>query len=125
MSAIFPVNKTITLPEELVCSGIIPIELNNQPCPHSHDGKMPEVEPLDPSAPDYSIDKGKPGDLCPTCALSQLSSLGNWNGKGRHQYPSQYNDLRLFKCRQGFWVVIPGLYDAKPQQLSQTGAMKG
>lgn len=99
-------------PDHLICSGIVPAELNGTPCEYSVNNKIPKLRTLSVSQTDYSIDKGKEGDLCPPCALQQLSSLGNWVSE-----PKELLGLRLFKCRKGFWLVIPGLYDSEPQKL--------
>lgn len=104
-------------PDTLICSGIIPPELEGKPCPYSQSGRMPDVIPLDSAAPDYTIDKGRPGDLCPPCAKQQLASLGHWQGHGGHEFPEGLLGLRLFKCRQWFWLVIPGLCDSEATQL--------
>ena len=50
-------------PDALICSGLIPAELDGQPCPFSEAGRMPDLVPLNPHDPAYPIDKGKPGQL--------------------------------------------------------------
>ncbi len=62
--------------------------------------------------------RGQPGDLCPPCAKQNLSSLGHWQGHGGQTYPEALLPLRLFKCRQWLWLVIPGLYEADPTQIA-------
>ncbi len=104
-------------PDTLICSGIIPAELGGKPCPFSAAGRFPEVNPLDPDDPNYSIDKGQPGDLCPPCAKQQLGCLGHWQGHGGQQFPEELLSLRLFKCRQWLWLVVPGLHDAVPTRM--------
>lgn len=104
-------------PDMLICSGVIPGELDGKPCPYSQAGRMPDVIPLDPNATNYTIDKGQPGDLCPPCAKQQLSSLGQWQGHGNQQFAVDLLPLRLFKCRQWFWLVVPGLFDSEPSSL--------
>jgi hypothetical protein len=112
--ALFPTPDGNIYPDNLVCSGAIPAELNGQPCPYSQQGRMPDPVPLDPNNPTYSADKGKPGDLCPPCALQQIGDLGHWQGYCGQHYPEHLLQLRLFKCRQGFWLVVPGLRDKEP-----------
>ena len=63
-----PVPDGNVYPDTLICSGVIPSELGGKPCPYSQAGRMPDVIPLDPAAGNYTIDKGRPGDLCPPCA---------------------------------------------------------
>lgn len=108
-------------PDTLICSGVIPPELGGKPCPYSQDGRMPDLVPLDSATASYTIDKGHPGDLCPPCAKQQLASLGHWQGHGSQQFPQDLLPLRLFKCRQWFWLVVPGLNDAEPSILSSNG----
>lgn len=98
-------------PDNLICSGVIPAELNGKPCPYSENGRMPDPVLLNGDDPTYSIDKGQPGDLCPPCALHQLSSLGHWQGYKGQRYPEHLLPLRLFKCKMGFWLIVPGLQD--------------
>lgn len=94
--------------------GAVPSELNGQLCEYSNNGRIPDPEPLDKKSQNYSIDKGKPGDLCPPCVLQQLSSLEHWQSYKGKVYPKELLSLRVFKCRKGFWLVIPGLIDVKP-----------
>jgi hypothetical protein len=109
-------------PDSLICSGVIPPELSGKPCPFSQEGQLPDPVPLDPDAPNYSVDKGQPGDFCPPCAKQQLAHLGHWQGHGEQQFPQELLSLRLFKCRQWFWLVVPGLEDAEPTQFSRNGS---
>jgi hypothetical protein len=105
-------------PDTLICSGILPAHLNGKPCPYAQNGRLPDPEPLDASHPSYTIDKGKPGDLCPPCAKQNLSSLGHWQGHGGQEFPEELLSLRLFKCRQWLWLVVPGLRDDDPRTIS-------
>ena len=108
-------------PDTLICSGVLPAELGGKPCPLSNSGHIPDPQPLNSDNPDYAIVKGKPGDLYPPCAKQQLTNLGHWLGNGRPELPEELLPLRLFKCRQWFWLVVPGLYDAEPTQLYLNG----
>lgn len=109
-----------THPSDLICSGILPTELGGKPCPYSQNGCMPSPAPLDEGAVNYSIDKGKPGDLCPPCAKQNLAHLGHWQGHGGQTFPEELLPLRLFKCRMGMWLVVPGLHDTEPTKLVNT-----
>ena len=104
-------------PDTLICSGLLSAELNGKPCPYSQNGRLPDPIPLDATHLNYSIDKGKPGDLCPPCAKQQLAHLGHWQGQGQQTFPEELLPLRLFKCRMWLWLVIPGLHDAEPTTL--------
>jgi hypothetical protein len=108
-------------PDSLICSGILPAELGGKPCPFAQTGRIPDPLSLSPDDPNYSMDKGQPGDLCPPCAKQQLAHLGHWQGNGKQQFPEELLALRLFKCRQWFWLVVPGLHDAEPTRLSLNG----
>ncbi len=105
-------------PDTLICSGILPAELKGKPCPYSQAGRFPELLPLNPDDPNYSIDKGQPGDLCPPCAKQNLASVRDWQGHdGKQKFPQELLSLRLFKCRMWFWLVVLGLHDAEPTGL--------
>jgi hypothetical protein len=104
-------------PDTLICSGILPALLNGKPCPYSQAGHFPQPLPLNPDDPNYSIDKGQPGDFCPPCAKQNLTNLGHWQGHGNQKFPQELLPLRLFKCRMWLWLVIPGLHDAEPTGL--------
>ncbi|HEX6292966.1 MAG TPA: hypothetical protein VFZ66_27530 [Herpetosiphonaceae bacterium] len=110
----------VTYPDALICSGHIPSVLGGQPCPYSKHGRIPAPQPLDPADPTYSIDKGQPGDLCPPCAKQQLTNLGHWQGHGGQTFPDALLELRLFKCRQWFWLVVPGLKHATPHEIDES-----
>lgn len=97
---------------EHVCDGTIPAELGGQPCRYSCKGQFPGLTVLAEAS-----DKGNPGDLFPVCGMQQLANLGHWQGHNGAQLPENLLGLRLFKCRQGIWLVIPGLLDASPGEL--------
>ncbi|MDT5061716.1 MAG: hypothetical protein QOH63_2175 [Acidobacteriota bacterium] len=103
-------------PDSLICNGVIPAELGGHPCVYSIKGRMPDPVPLNPNDPTYSIDKGQPGDLCPPCALQKIGDLGHWQGYRGQHYPENLLPLWLFKCRMGFWLVVPNLTDEKPKE---------
>ncbi|MGI8502806.1 MAG: hypothetical protein ACR2LR_16975 [Hassallia sp.] len=104
-------------PDNLICSGIIPAELDGKPCPHSQAGRFPGIKPLNSEDSNYTIDKGKPSDLCPICAKQQLSNLGHWQSNRNQKFPEELRSLRLFKCRMWLWLVVPGLHDHDATQL--------
>jgi hypothetical protein len=114
--ALFVGNGAI-YPDHLICSGAVPGELGGKPCPFSVAGRMPDVLPLDAAAPTYTIDQGKPGDLCPPCAKQALGSLGHWDGHAGLHVAPELQKLRLFKCRMWFWLVVPGLNDDAPATI--------
>lgn len=106
-------------PDYLVCSGKLMPEMGGQPCPFSQNGRLPDPKPLNPADTTYSLDKGKPGDLCPPCAKQQLAALGHWDGHRGQEYPEDLKSLRLFKCSQWFWLVVVGLHHDKPKCIQQ------
>jgi hypothetical protein len=105
-------------PDSLICSGKLFDDLEGKPCPYSDLGRLPKPLPLDRADANYSLDKGNPGDLCPPCAKQQLANLGHWQRGDRQALPVELLPLRLFKCRMWLWLVIPGLYDVKPSEMS-------
>ncbi|MDX1522965.1 MAG: hypothetical protein R3264_15155 [Anaerolineae bacterium] len=112
-------------PDTLICSGIIPAQLNGEPCVFSKQGRLPDPEPLDPKQSGYSIDQGQPNDLCPPCAKQNLSNLGHWQGHDGQTFPAELLPLRLFKCRQWLWLVVPGLFHDDPTQLQHLDDTQG
>jgi hypothetical protein len=52
------------------------------------------------------------------CANQELGNLGHWQSEGDQPFPTELVALRLFKCRMWLWLVVPGLYDAAPTELS-------
>jgi hypothetical protein len=103
-------------PDYLVCSGKISGN-GGSPCPLAQNGHMPDPQPLDPNSPNYSIDKGKAGELCPPCIKQQLGHLGHWDGHRGQNYPEELKPLRLFKCSQWHWLVVLGLRHDNPTQV--------
>jgi hypothetical protein len=88
-------------------------------CEYSDKGKFPGLIVLDESQRTYTLDKGKPGDLCPSCAKQNLSDLGYWQGHQDSHYPDELLPLRLFKCRQWVWLVVRGLREDNPTELAE------
>ena len=119
--ALFPWPDSNIYPDSMVCSGLIPPELGGKPCPYAQDGRMPDLLPLEKDRSDNNPDKGQPGDLCPPCAKEQLGPLAQWQGHRGRQFPAGLLPLRLFKCRQWFWLVVPGLRDDSPTRLGDVG----
>jgi hypothetical protein len=119
--ALFLGSDGTVYPDNMICSGILPGQLGGKPCPYAENGRFPTPEPLDAEHPLYSPDKGKPGDLCPPCAKQQLAHLGHWQGYANQEFPQELLPLRLFKCRQWLWLVVPGLYDADAAQITANG----
>ena len=104
-------------PDVLICSGVLPEQLGGKPCVFAQNGRLPTPIPLNKDSPDYDISKGQPGDLCPPCIRENWGSLGQWQGCEAQMYPGVLRPLRLFKCRQNLWLVIPGLYEATPDRI--------
>ncbi len=104
-------------PDVLVCSGVLPEQLNGEPCLYAENGRLPTPIPLNKDSPDYQPSQGQPGDLCPPCARETWGSLGEWQGEHDQVYLDELRPLRLFKCRQNMWLVIPGLYEATPDRI--------
>jgi hypothetical protein len=96
-----------TFAETLICQG----EPGGSPCPSAVAGRFPGLRVL---ATADSADMGKPGDLFPACGLQQLRHLGHWQAQRDERYPDKLLPLRLFKCGQGCWLVIPGLRHDSP-----------
>jgi len=105
--ALFVMRDGQVVPDYLVC--------DRCPVNCSVGGRIPDLVQVGEGD---SLDKGKPGDLIPSCAKSNLSSLGHWQGHNGSVFPENLLDLRLFKCRAWFWLVVPGLNDNNPGVVS-------
>ena len=105
-------------PDTLICSGVLSAVLDGKSCPFSDGGRFPAPFPLDPAEPAYTLHKGRPGELCPPCVKQQFGNPGHWQGHGGQQFPEHLLHLRLFKCRQWLWVVVPGPADDDPTKLT-------
>jgi len=107
--------------DSLICSGLLPARLGGRPCPFSQDRQMPRPQPLDSRDAEHDPGRGKPGDLCPACAVAQIGALDDWEEHERLHLPAEVLPLRLFQCRQGFWLVVPGLYNDDPTRIVLKG----
>lgn len=45
----------------------------------------------------------------PICGSQCLAHLGHWQGHDKKPYPEELLDHKLFKCRKGIWLVVPGV----------------
>ncbi len=103
--------------DSLICSGLLPAKLGGKPCPFAQDKHMPKPRPLDPADLEYDPARGKPGELCPPCAVLHAGALDDWEEHERLHLPEEVLPLRLFQCRQAFWLIMPGLYNDEPTRL--------
>lgn len=103
-------------PDDLVCSGKL-FGGDGPTCPFAQDGRLPVPQPLDSHASDYTLDKGKDGDLCPPCVKHQLGNLGHWDGHRGQKFPEELKPLRLFKCSRWYWLVVLGLHHENPTKI--------
>lgn len=108
-----------TYPDTLICSGLVPSELDGKPCPYSQAGRFPGCSRLNLNNPTYSIDKGQPGDLCPLCAKQQLGNVGHWQRHGNQTFPHELLSLRLFKCQMWFWLIFLGFHDHQATRIDE------
>jgi hypothetical protein len=115
--ALFPSPDGTIHPDSLVCSGQVSGYGTGQPCPHSEAGRAPLPHRLDPPAVRLSPELGEAGDLCLPCSVQHFGSLETWLGGDLGRLPSGLGPLRLFRCRQWFLLVVPGLRDDQPQQV--------
>jgi hypothetical protein len=77
---------------------------------------MPQPTALDEVTARRLPELGQPGDLAPPCAVQHLGRLGNWR-QGEVDHAEELRDLRLFKCRQMFLLVVPGLRHDRPGEI--------
>ena len=110
---LFPDGKLIG--DDLVCSGIFPSGLEGKHCPFSEEGRMPRPIPIDEAS---KPKLGQFGELAPPCAVESLGNLEAWQRAGEVRYPEELGLLNVYKCRQMFLLVVPGL---KGDQLEENG----
>lgn len=103
--------------DSLICSGLLPAKLGGKPCPFAHNKHMPKPQPLNSKDDDYELVKGKPGELCPPCAVLHVGALDRWEEHEQYHFAEELLPLRLFQCRQAFWLIVPGLYDDEATRL--------
>ena len=61
---------------------------------------------------------GQIGELLPPCVVESLGHLETWQPAGEFRYPEELGLLKVYKCRQMFLLVVPGL---KGDQLVENG----
>jgi hypothetical protein len=110
--ALFLLGEGLWIPDRAVCSGRVPSSLGGQVCPYARRGRMPVARPLREEDVALRPRAGGPGDLAPPCAVERLGPVESWR-----QDPGPLSGLRLFKCRQMFLLVVPGLFDHRPDRL--------
>jgi hypothetical protein len=74
---------------------------------------MPKSRPLDEVKVSTHPNLGRKGDLVPSCVVGQLGPLRAWRRREGARYPSDLSPLRLYKCRQMFLLVVPGLAEGR------------
>lgn len=109
------------LTDDRVCSGLEATTLAGKACPHADSGRMPRPRAIDARTARRWPERGQAGDLAPPCSVVQLGSLGEWLGGRPGGYPERWMGLRLFRCRQWFLLVVPGLHDRAPDRLLGLG----
>ncbi len=103
--------------DSLICSGIIPLELGGKPCPYSEGGRMPKSQPMSEENERDTPLKGKTGELCPPCMARHYGDLEGWAARGERPMPEELLPLRVFRCHQFFWLVVPGLEDGDATKI--------
>jgi hypothetical protein len=103
-------------PESIICSGILPSQLEGHPCPYSDKGRMPYPQPLVEIETYARPQLGQLGDFAPPCAIEQLGHLKAWGENSGLEFPQALATLRIFKCRQMFLLVVPGLHHERAHE---------
>lgn len=96
-------------PDSIICSGILPPQLEGRQCPYSDQGRMPYPQPLVEIETHARPQLGKTGDFAPPCAIEQLGNLATWGENSSLVFPQTFLTLRIYKCRQMFLLVVPGI----------------
>ena len=115
--ALFLSPQGMIFSDRFVCSGELPSRLGGQPCVFSDKGRMPSPRPIDEIMTRMHPKLGRVGDLAPPCAIEQLGTVEAWMEAHNVCYPDVIKPLRLFKCRQMFLLVVPGLEDISSQEI--------
>ncbi len=92
-----------------VCSGSFPSHLEGKPCPFSDHGRLPDPRMEFPGLTSEDIRRLELIEIAPACVIQDLGALKTWQGRMRLQYTQVIEDWHLFKCRQMFLLVIPGI----------------
>jgi hypothetical protein len=114
--ALFLFSEGLFLRDDLICSGLFPSYLDGKPCPFADGGRMPQPQPLDEVKVSMNPKLGRIGDLTPPCVIERLGPLREWLRGEDVRYPSDLGLLELYKCRQMFLVVVPGLARGQNRQ---------
>lgn len=85
----------------------------------SDHGRMPLPVILDKLGARRDPGRGEPGDRIPPCAVQRLGHLSDWREPTGVEYPADLGPLWLFKCRQMFLLVVPGLGDVMSAPAEQ------
>jgi hypothetical protein len=117
--ALFLSQQGMIFSDRSICSGDLPSRLGGQPCLFSDNGRMPYPRPLDEIKAEMYPKLGHFGDFAPPCAIEQLGTVEAWMEAHNIRYPDVVKPLRLFKCRQMFLLVVPGLKDISPQEIGE------
>ena len=67
---------------------------------------MPRPQPISEASKQKL---GQSGELAPPCAVESLGTLEAWQSSGEVRYPEELGLLKVYKCRQMFLLVVPGL----------------
>lgn len=102
-----------------ICSGNYPTRLRGEPCPFSVNGRMPPPIRVDEVTQRRLPKRGEIGEWAPPCCLEQLGSVKEWRLARLFSIPESFESLRLFKCRQMFFLVVPGLMDVSAHVFRQ------
>lgn len=121
--ALFLLHNGALVGDAAICSGAYPTRLQGERCPLSDAGRMPPPVRLDEVAVRRTPNLGSVGEWAPPCCIEQLGALRAWRPAEHPTHPVSIEGLRLFKCRQMFMLVVPGLMDSSADQPPSAPAM--
>ena len=92
-----------------VCSGAFPSHLEGKACPFSDAGRFPLFAGSSDNSEGVSALTPRAFDMLLACIIQNLGPVKAWRAQALLKYPKRIEDCLLFKCRQMFLLVIPGI----------------
>lgn len=117
--ALFLSRDSRLVPDRRVCSGELDSRLGGRPCPYSDRGRFP-IGPRGFQGPALPASQfALIPDRLPVCLDRPMGKLGDWLQAAPSD--SGVAQLQVFRCRQMFLLVIPGLSESPTGVQAEPG----